>query len=307
MHRWSHQHRSKDAERNGSVTQSFALSFSLVNGDTMRCLRNVKEKRIWSVLLVLGLVLGLTSMALAKYEVLEVKNGATIRGMVTWKGHIPEFEPLKVNANRNFCGKNSPQRALQVDAKSKGLRFVLVYLEEVLKGKAPKKKYWLHVGKADDRPDSDRCTFEEHVFPFVRTQAVALTNFDKVLHSPHGFSESHAILFNVDLSEPKKETDEHFKRVHGVGLQYNCDIHVTMNGWMAGFEHPYFSVTDTKGSYEISDIPPGHYNLVAWHEGYRIIKFKSGRPVYDDPHVLHKVVEVKEGEAIEINFAFPVQ
>ena len=268
---------------------------------------NWKGRQVCSVLLNLAFVFGFAGVAFAKYEVMEVKNGATIKGAVTWKGKIPQFEPLKVNADRSFCGKTSPQRALQVDTKTKGLRFVLVYLEEVPKGKAPKKKYWLHVGKADDRPDSERCKFEEHVFPFVRTQSVALENFDKVLHKPHGFSESHAILFDVDLSVPRMETDEHFKRVHGVGLQYQCVIHVTMNGWMAGFEHPYFSVTDAKGAYEISDIPPGDYNLIAWHEGYHIIKFKSGRPVYDDPHVRHKVIEVKEGDAIEINFEFPAQ
>ena len=80
----------------------------------------------------------------------------------------------------------------------------------------PEKKYWLHMGKADDRPDSERCKFEEHVFPFVRTEKIALENFDEVLHIPHGFSESHATLFNIALPVPKLETDEHFKRVVNV-------------------------------------------------------------------------------------------
>ena len=266
---------------------------------------NWKHRQVCAVLLHVSFVVGLTGVAFAKYEVTEVNNGGTIKGVATWNGDIPEFEPLKVNADQRFCGKTAPQRALQVNAGSKGLRYVLVYLEEVPKGKAPKKKYWLHVGKADDRPDSERCKFEEHVFPFVRTEKIALENFDKVLHNPHGFSESRATLFKIALPVPKMETDEHFKRVHGVGLKYQCEIHVTMNGWMAGFEHPYFSVSDAKGSYEVSDIPPGQYNLVAWHEGYRIIKFKSGRPVYDDPQVLHKVVEIKAGDSIEVNFEFP--
>lgn len=258
---------------------------------------------LWVTLTVL-IAWSLTSAAFARYEVIDVKQGATIKGVVTWKGDIPEFEPLKVNSNRNVCGKTAPQRALQVDPGSKGLRFVLVYLEEVPKGKAPAKKYWLHMGKADDRPDSEACKFEEHVFAFVRTQTIAMENFDKVLHNPHGFSESHSTLFNIALPVPKMETDEHFKRVKGVGLKYQCEVHVTMNGWMAGFEHPYFSVTDAKGAYEISEIPPGHYNLVAWHEGYNMTKLKSGRPVYDDPQVLHKVVEVKAGDNKEINFEF---
>jgi len=270
----------------------------------MRVHMNQRSRRLVSFALTVMVVLGWSGLSFGKYEVMEVKNGATVKGVVTWKGDIPEFEPLKVNSDKGFCGKTAPQRALQVDAGSKGLGFVLVYLEEVPKGKAPAKKYWLHMGKTDDRPDSERCKFEEHVFAFVRTKTVALENFDKVLHNPHGFSESHSTLFNIALPVPKMETDEHFKRVKGVGLKYQCEIHVTMNGWMAGFEHPYFSVTDAKGAYEISDIPPGHYNLVAWHEGYNMVKLKSGRPVYDDPQVLHKVVEVKAGDSMEINFEF---
>ena len=36
---------------------------------------------------------------------------------------------------------------LEVDPKSKGVRFVLVYLEQVEKGKALADKYRLHMGK----------------------------------------------------------------------------------------------------------------------------------------------------------------
>ena len=76
---------------------------------------------------------------------------------------------------------------------------------------------------------------------------------------------------------------------------------------MAVFEHPYFSVTATKGSYEISDIPPRQYNLVASHDGYCIITFNQGVRCMMHPHVVDSVIDVKEDDAIEINFEFPVQ
>jgi hypothetical protein len=34
---------------------------------------------------------------------------------------------------------------------------------------------------------------------------------------------------------------------------------------------------------------------------------ESGRPVYDDPHVISKDVEVKAGEALQVDFTFPAK
>jgi hypothetical protein len=266
-------------------------------------------RKTWMDMLAgtLGLTIGLADTGLAEYQVIEVKNGGTIKGVATWKGEIPKAEPIKVNADLSFCGETAPSEALQVDPASKGVQFVLVYLENITQGKAPDQKYWLHMGKSPDRPDSAACRFEEHVWPFVRTQTIALENYDRVLHNPHGFAADRATLFNIALPVPKMETDEHFRRVQGVGLRYQCEIHVTMNGWIAGFDHPYFAVTDKAGQFEISGVPPGTYNLVAWHEGYNLAKLDSGRPVYDDPHIINEKIEVKAGEAVGVKFEFPAK
>ena len=81
-----------------------------------------------------------------------------------------------------------------------------------------------------------------------------------------------------------------------------------MNGWMIGLGHPYFSVTDANGKFEITDIPPGKYTVVAWHEGYNIKEFASdNRPIYDDPHIITKEIEVKTGETAEFNLEYPVR
>ena len=30
--------------------------------------------------------------------------------------------------------------------------------------------------------------------------------------------------------------------------------------------HPYYAVTDESGRFELTDVPPGQYEIVAWHE-----------------------------------------
>ena len=45
-----------------------------------------------------------------------------------------------------------------------------------------------------------------------------------------------------------------------------CDVHPWMKTWVGVFDHPYFATTDDNGNYKIENIPPGEYNVIAWHE-----------------------------------------
>lgn len=245
----------------------------------------------------------------ADYQVVDVSDGGTIKGVVIWKGKIPVIPPLAVKADLDTCGETAPSPVLKIDSKSKGLQNVLVYLEQVEKGKAPEQKYWLHMGKDESgkEPDTQLCQFKEHIFAFVRTQPAALINFDPILHNPHFFNEKHSSVFNVAMPTPNRELDHTLLRDHGVGLPYQCDVHTHMSGYAAGFDHPYFALTDAEGKFEISGVPPGTYTLVAWHEGYKIEKMVSSRPLYDDPHIIQMTVDVKPKEMLEEHFEFPVR
>jgi hypothetical protein len=39
-----------------------------------------------------------------------------------------------------------------------------------------------------------------------------------------------------------------------------------MLAWVYGAENPYYAVTPKDGTFKITDVPPGSYTLVAWHE-----------------------------------------
>jgi hypothetical protein len=36
-------------------------------------------------------------------------------------------------------------------------------------------------------------------------------------------------------------------------------------------KHPYYAVTDRDGFFKLADVPPGEYEIEAWHEGWRIV------------------------------------
>jgi hypothetical protein len=271
-----------------------------------------KRESSWCLAIASGFLclLGLVNSALGEgYQVIDVSNGGTIKGVAIWKGKIPTIPPLAVKADLDTCGETSPSPVLKVDPKTKGLQNVLVYLEQVESGKAPAEKYWLHMGKDESGKvaDTQVCQFKEHILPFVRTEQVAIINFDPILHNPHFFTDKHGSVFNVAMPTPNKEVDKTLLRAQGVGLAYQCDVHVHMSGYAAGLDHPYFALTDAEGKFEISGVPPGTYTLVAWHEGYKIEKMASSRPVYDEPHIIQMTVDVKSKETLEEHFEFPVR
>ena len=268
-------------------------------------MNRAKTLTSWIVpILVMGSIgAGAGSVFAELYQVIDVTDGGAITGVATWNGELPEIPRIEIDADMSSCGEEAPSQALLVNPKNKGVQYVLVYLEQVEKGKAPENKYWLHMVD---------CQFKQHIFPFVRSQVMAMVNYDPFVHNPHFFNAKHASLLNVPMPVPGQEIDHKFlqtplKNEKGV-MRLQCDVHNNMNAYWAGFNHPYFAVTDADGNFEISGVPPGKYTLVAWHEGYKvIIREAAGRPIYDRPHIRQQEIEIKPNETIKVGFEFPVR
>jgi hypothetical protein len=271
-----------------------------------------KPLTAWMVsMLVMGLTgAGVGPVFAEQYQVIDVSDGGTIKGVASWKGEIPELPPFTDIIHPEVCGDTQPSPALQVNPKSLGVGWVLVYLERVEKGKAPVQKYWLHMGedKTNKVPNTVACQFKEHIFPFVRSQEVAMVNYEAILHNPNFFNEGNVSVLNMVMPTRYREIDHTILQYHGKGvMRFQCDIHAQMNGYWAGFHHPYFAVTDADGKFQISGVPPGKYTLVAWHEGYKIVRMDVTRPAYDQPHVIRKELEIKPKETVDVHFEFPVR
>ena len=76
--------------------------------------------------------------------------------------------------------------------------------------------------------------------------------------------------------------------------------------------HPYYAVTDESGKFELTDVPPGEYELVAWHEGWTLLRQEGAidvltqrkiqRPVFSDPKTWEKKVEVRASDTAVVGF-----
>jgi carboxypeptidase family protein len=71
-------------------------------------------------------------------------------------------------------------------------------------------------------------------------------------------------------------------------------------------------VTDESGRFQLTDVPPGEYEIVAWHEGWKAVRQEAAfdvlterriqRPVFSDPRTWEKKVAVGKSETTVVNF-----
>jgi plastocyanin len=107
-------------------------------------------------------------------------------------------------------------------------------------------------------------TFIPHVLPVMVGTVVEWPNEDDVFHNV--FSKSDANPFDLDLytkHNPSKKSPP-FNKPGEVDVF--CSIHARMSCVILVLENPYFSMADARGRYTITNVPPGHYTLVAWQE-----------------------------------------
>lgn len=105
--------------------------------------------------------------------------------------------------------------------------------------------------------------FDPHVVPVVVGTVVEWPNYDQIYHNV--FSISEAKQFDLDLykgNPPEKRVT--FDKPGRVDVF--CSIHANMHCVVLVIENPYFAVTDSRGHYSITNVPPGTYKLKAWHE-----------------------------------------
>lgn len=58
-------------------------------------------------------------------------------------------------------------------------------------------------------------------------------------------------------------------------LFIKCNVHAWMSSYVHIMDHPFHDVTGDEGTFEIKGLPPGNYELTAWHEFRRFAADKN--------------------------------
>jgi hypothetical protein len=112
--------------------------------------------------------------------------------------------------------------------------------------------------------DQRGCQYIPHVSVVQVGQPVQIKNSDTTLHNVHAMPEVNS-AFNEGQPVPMTTT-KRFDKVEMKPFRIKCDVHGWMNSYMAVLPHSYHGVSQMNGSFNIGNLPPGNYTLVAWHE-----------------------------------------
>jgi plastocyanin len=221
---------------------------------------------LWLVLLVTLFA----SPTFAAYEEVAVTNGATIRGTVKVQGQLPKLPPLQISKYKEVC-RDVPNETLIVGP-SQGLRYAVVTLEGISKGKAVEREVVQEL-------DNVKCRFIPHVMAASVGQFVLFKNSDPILHTAHAYFTTGQPQFNVGLYPGRVSR----KPLVTPGIvKILCEVHPWMSAYIVVTDHPYHSITDAYGEYELSDVPPGTYQVKVWHESLgsqeKRVEIKAGTP-----------------------------
>jgi Polysaccharide lyase family 4, domain II len=190
------------------------------------------------------------------YEAISVSDGGTIVGEVKYAGDPPAPEKIQVTKDANICGSEPKASPELVVGGNKGIKDVVAFVPDISKGKALEKPAKAPV------LDQKNCEYHPYAQIFPVNTTLEILNSDDVLHNVKTEPGSKT-TFNVAQPKFKKKITQDFKTPEIV--QVECNVHGWMNAILVVADHPYYALTDDKGSFKITDVPAGKYTLKVWH------------------------------------------
>jgi hypothetical protein len=201
------------------------------------------------------------------YDTVVVKNGAVLRGTVTFQGTVPEPQKFELRRypDRAFCGAISDGEGNRLlkevnVGQSGGLKDVVVVVEGVQSGKP--------FTFTNARIESDVCEFLPFVTVVSDKRELTVVNLDPVFHDIQGYTYDYAgvdiVLHRASLKAAGTTDIVHLVKGRKVFVM-QCGAHPYMQNWGYAIDTPYYAVTDLDGSFSIGDLPPGTYRVKAWH------------------------------------------
>ncbi|MFL5575897.1 MAG: carboxypeptidase regulatory-like domain-containing protein [Gemmatimonadaceae bacterium] len=187
-----------------------------------------------------------------------------MRGTVELEGDAPADTVVRPISDQEVCGDSVV--TVLVDHDGPRLGGAVVWLVGVKGGKRPplERRYEL---------DIEGCKM------LPRTQAVLaggtlnVHNADKALHRTRfvlqGTRTPVAVASYSDDGQVVPVSDA----LARPGLvEASCDVHPWARAWVAVFDQPYFAVTLRDGAFALDSVPPGRYDVVAWHPRLGVVR-----------------------------------
>lgn len=185
-------------------------------------------------------------------------GGGTITGTVAFTGTAPANPPIDMSEEsacaQKYQGQPTDNQVVVTDGM---LADVVVYV-----------KSGLPAGQNFQVPpqaveiDQDGCLYKPRALAMMVNQKLTIKNSDPVAHNIKAVPKENR---GFNISQPRPMTSERTFSQPEMTVPFECNIHSWMHADVAVLPHPFFATTGRDGTFTITGLPAGTYEVEAWH------------------------------------------
>jgi plastocyanin len=186
-------------------------------------------------------------------------NEGNISGAITFNGESPA--PRKMDMGDDpACQKLGEAFLDDVIVNQGKLQNVFIYVKSGL----PRASF--ETPQTEVVLDQKGCLFVPRVLGIQTGQSLKITNSDPTDHNIHPVPKNNTEWNQSHLAGQGPITRKFTKEE--ILIPVKCNKHPWMLAWVGVLPHPFFNVSGADGTFTIKGLPPGEYEIEAWHEKY---------------------------------------
>ncbi|HYN83616.1 MAG TPA: carboxypeptidase regulatory-like domain-containing protein [Pyrinomonadaceae bacterium] len=196
-------------------------------------------------------------------------NEGSIAGVVNFSGAAPEARAISMSQDSVCESSNPTAKSEDVVVNGDKLQNVFVYLKDGRISDGQKGLNTLSFNAPSEPAvlDQKGCQYVPHVVGVMTRQKLSVLNSDQTAHNVN-VQATRNEGFNSSQTAGQPPIEKTFLRAETL-IPVKCNQHPWMRAYIGVLGHPFFAITGPEGKFEIKNVPPGTYTLVAWHERFK--------------------------------------
>ncbi|MDH5458234.1 MAG: tetratricopeptide repeat protein [Nitrospinota bacterium] len=201
------------------------------------------------------------------YKITSVDQGGTLTGRVNLTGIVPKARAFHLihAPNIEFCSRMSDGKGHRIlydftVSENGGLQDTIIAIQGVKKGKPfPHKMQTLLL---------NLCHANKYVIGIKNGEDILLENTDPIKHeiATYEIYGSHRNqTSNKNVLPANSQVRSAFIKPGAPEFILKCNLHPFLQTRGYIVDNPYFARSDVEGNFQIENIPPGTYEVTAWH------------------------------------------
>lgn len=185
----------------------------------------------------------------------------SISGAISFNGAAPAAKPFDT-ASDAVCKASGPIFAEEVVVNHGKLQNVFVYVKSGLPDNV---SFPPQAGEVT--LDQKGCKYVPHVLGIHTGASLKIASSDQTNHNIHPMPKNNR-EWNDTIFPSADPLARRFTKPE-VMIPVKCGLHAWMRAYIGVLDHPFFAVSDANGQFTLKGLPPGEYEVEAWHESYQ--------------------------------------